>query len=90
VELAKTDGYFDPFTGTVPTGPGMWFSSTIPPTSPTGVAIGDARTWFLTSSDQFRPPPPPEFGSPEFVAALAEVRQISDTRTAEQDSIARC
>jgi hypothetical protein len=53
------------------------------------VGIGDARTWFLTSSDQFRPPPPPEFGSPEFVAALAEVRQISDTRTAEQDSIAK-
>ena len=89
VELAKTDGYFDPFAGTVPTGPDKWFSSTIPPTPPTGVGIGDARTWFLTSSDQFRPPPPPEFGSPEFVAALAEVRQISDTRTVEQDSIAR-
>jgi hypothetical protein len=89
VALAKTDGYSDPWTGTVPTGPGMWSSATTPPTSPGGASIADARTWFLTSNDQFRPPPPPEFGSPEFLESLAEVRQISDTRTAEQDSIAR-
>ena len=61
----------------------------MPPTAPTGYAIGDARTYFLQSSEQFRPPPPPSYGSPDFVTALAEVRQISDTRTAEQDSIAR-
>lgn len=89
VEYAKSDGYNDPFTGTVPTGPGMWYSSTTPPTAPSGFAIGDARTWFLTSSDQFRPGPPPAYGSPEFLAALAEVRSFSDTRTPEQDSIAR-
>ena len=89
VERARTDGYSDPWTGEVPTGPGMWFSGTTPPTAPTGATIGQARTFFLTSGDQFRPPPPPAFGSPEFVAALAEVRQISDARTVAQDSIAR-
>lgn len=89
VALAKTDGYSDPWTGTVLTGPGKWFSATTPPTPPGGASIADARTWFLTSSDQFRPPPPPEFGSPEFLESLAEVRQISDTRTAEQESIAK-
>jgi hypothetical protein len=89
VEYAKTDGYFDPFTGTVPTGPGMWYSSTVPPTAPSGYAIGDARTYFLASSDQFRPAPPPAYGSPDFLNDLAEVRAFSDTRTAEQDSIAR-
>ena len=89
VELAKTDGYNTPFTGEVPTGPGMWFSATVPPTAPNGYAIGDARTYFMTASDQFRPAPPPEFGSAEFIASLAQVRQISDTRTTEQDSIAR-
>ena len=31
---------------------------------------------------------PPAFGSAEFNAALAEIRQISDTRTAEQIQIA--
>jgi hypothetical protein len=89
VALAKTDGYFDPFTGTVPTGAGMWYSSTVPPTAPSGFAIGDARTFFLLSSDQFLPPPPPAYGSPAFLEALAEVRAISDTRTFKLDSIAK-
>jgi membrane-associated phospholipid phosphatase len=89
VEDAKADGYLDPFTGEVPTGAGFWYSSTVPPTDPSGYAIGDARTYFLQASEQFRPPPPPSYGSAEFAAALAEVRQISDTRTVEQDSIAR-
>jgi hypothetical protein len=35
-----------------------------------------ARPFFLTSTDELRPPPPPAFGSPKFNAALAEVRQI--------------
>ncbi len=43
----------------------------------------------LTTASQFRPPPPPAFGSPAFLAALAEVRQIADTRTAEQTAIAK-
>ena len=50
--------------------------------------VGQARTFFLASGSQFRPAPPPEFGSPAFNAALAEVRQIADTRTAEQTAIA--
>ena len=89
VEHALTDGYSDPWTGTVPTGPGVWFSSATPPAPPTGATLVDARPWLLLSADQFRPAPPPAFGSPEFLAALAEVRQISDTRTPEQDAIAK-
>src|SRR5881398_904607 len=46
------------------------------------------RPFFLTSPDQFRPAPPPAFGSPDYLAALAEVRSISDTRTADQVNIA--
>src|SRR5439155_19837492 len=49
---------------------------------------GKARTYFLDSGDQFRLGPPPAFGSPEYLAALAEVRHISDARTAEQAAIA--
>lgn len=89
VELAKTDGYFDPFAGTLPTGAGKWYSSTTPPTAPSGFAIGDARTYFMHSSDQFLPPPPPAYGSRAFLEALAEVRAISDGRTFAQDSIAK-
>lgn len=77
---ARTDRFFAPWTGTVPTGPGIWFSTT----PPVGAMFGLARTYFLSSGDQFRPPPPPAFGSPEYLAALAEVRQVSDTRTPEQ------
>lgn len=47
------------------------------------------RPWLLQAADQFRPPPPPAFGSEAFLAALAEVRQISDTRTPEQLRIAQ-
>lgn len=51
--------------------------------------FGQATPYFLTSGDQFGPEPPPAFESPAFNAALPEVRQISDTRTVEQDLIAK-
>jgi len=85
VTRAQGDRFFAPWTGTVPTGPGKWFSAT----PPVGPMWGQAKPYFLLSGDQFRPPPPPAFGSPEFLAALAEVRQIADTRTAEQERIAK-
>ena len=44
--------------------------------------------WFLSSASQFRSDPPPAFGSAAFLAALGEIRQISDTRTADQIAIA--
>ncbi|HEX6573386.1 MAG TPA: vanadium-dependent haloperoxidase [Gemmatimonadaceae bacterium] len=84
VTAATTDRFFAPWTGTVPTGPGLWFSSLNPPAPPVGAMFGQARTYYLTSGDQFRPPPPPAFGSAEYNAALAEVRHVSDTRTPEQ------
>lgn len=85
VAHGQSDRFFAPWTGTVPTGPGMWFSST----PPVGAMFGQAKTYFLTSGNQFRPAPHPAFGSAEFQDALSEVRQISDTRTPVQDSIAR-
>lgn len=71
-------GLADP--GTPPIGPGYWVWNGGP------IARGGyrARPFFLASDSEFRSPPPPMFGSPEFLAALGEVRQISDTRTAEQ------
>lgn len=84
VARAQTDGFFAPWTGTVPVGPGLWYSNT----PPGGAMIGQARPFFLESGSQFRPAPPPAFGSPEFLAAVAEVRQISDSRTPEQVALA--
>ncbi len=74
-------GLTDP--GLPPAGPGYWVS----PGTIVRQLLG-ARPFFLSSGDEFRPPPPPVFGSPEFLAALAEVRSISDTRTPRQLQIA--
>jgi hypothetical protein len=89
VARAQTDGFDAIFTGTVPTGPCLWFSSTVPPTPPLLPLQGQMKTYFLTSGSQFRPPPPPPCGTPEFEAALDEVRQIALHRTAEQIAIAQ-
>ena len=87
VTRARSDGFNAPFTGTIPTGPGLWLSNTTPPTI-AGGPVATATPWFLTSPSQFRPAAPPAFGSAEFNAGLAEIRQISDTRTADQTRIA--
>jgi hypothetical protein len=75
-------GLTDP--GTAPVGPGFW----IPNGAPLRGSLG-ARPFYLSSTDELRPVPPPSFGSAAFTAALAEVRQISDTRTAEQLALAQ-
>ena len=84
IAWAKSDHFNDVWTGTVPKGPGKW----IPAGAPVGPLMGLVRPYVMTSGDQFRPAPPPEFGSDAFKAALAEVRTISDTRTAAQRAIA--
>src|SRR5213593_2156846 len=88
IARAQTDGFDLPWTGTVPVGPGLWFSSAKPPQPPANGQLPGMRPFFLRSADQFRPAPPPAFGSPDYLAALAEVRSISDTRTADQVNIA--
>jgi membrane-associated phospholipid phosphatase len=88
VARAKGDGFTNPNTAKPPVGPGFWTSSAIPPQPVNGGQLPGVTPWFLTSADQFRPAPPPAFGSTDFLAGLAEIRQISDTRTAEQVRIA--
>ena len=44
----------------VPVGPGFWFSTGAPIVR----ALWGSRPFFLASPDQFRPAPPPAFGSP--------------------------
>jgi membrane-associated phospholipid phosphatase len=83
--LAATDNYLAQALPPVPVGSGYW--------KPSSAAIVRSlygtRPFFMTSTDEFRPPPPPVFGSPEYTTALAEIRTISDGRTAEQLAIAK-
>lgn len=82
--FAQSDqvGLTDP--GTPPVGDGYW----IPNGAPVRGFLG-ARPFYLSSTDELRPPPPPAFGSGEFTAARDEVRRLSDSRTAEQLALAQ-
>jgi hypothetical protein len=86
-EWAKADGSDARWAGTVPTGPGMWRSAA--GAAPFQAAAALRRPWVLDSMSQFRPKPPPAYDSPEFVAALDEVRRVARERTPEQTLIAR-
>jgi hypothetical protein len=76
-----------PWSGTVPKGPGMWYSA--PGIPPIGILMGQARPWLLDSASEFRPAPPPVYGSPVWLAALEEVRRVARERTPEQTRIAQ-
>jgi len=77
---ARNDHFTAPWTGSVPTGPGKWIANG----PPAGATFGGVTPYFLTSGQQFRPAPPPPFGSPEFLADRDEIRALSDTRTPAQ------
>lgn len=66
----------------------FWHDDAVPP-NPQALlpCFGRVRTWLGIDATQFRADPPPAFGSAAFLAGLAEVRQISDTRTAAQLAI---
>ena len=78
---------FAPWSGTIPAGPGRWYSAKGVP--PIGILAAHARPWLLDSASQLRPPPPPAYGSPTFQAALEEVRRVARERTPEQTKIAQ-
>lgn len=88
IERARTDGSDADWETEIPTGEDKWFSSLDPAVPPLLPGWGEVRPWLMESGSQFRSPPPPEFGSAEFVSALEEVREYSDNRTAEQVRIA--
>ena len=78
---------FAPWNGTIPKGPGMWYSA--PGVPPIGIMMTKARPWLLDSASQFRSAPPPAFGSAAHSAALAEVKRVARERTAEQTRLAQ-
>ena len=87
IAWAPTANFVAAWNGTIPTGPGMWYSA--PRVPPLGITLATARGWMLDSASQFRPGPPPAYGSPAFQAALEETRRVARERTPEQVKIAQ-
>lgn len=84
---AATDNFGLTLPGSPPIGARYWWSNDVPMVSG---GLG-ARPFFLTSGSELRLflPSPPAFGSDAYRGALAEVRAISDSRTAAQVAIAQ-
>ena len=80
---AAGDGSDAKWTGTIPTGAGLWVGK-----DPLEPMEGTYKTWLMTRGDQFRPAPPPIFGSPDFQEELAVVKNINKSPTPSQRAIA--
>jgi hypothetical protein len=75
--------------GTEPTGDPFWVptppANVYPPLEP---LAGAWRTWNLRTGSQFRPGPPPAYGSARFLEEMSEVYAVSRSLTDEQKRIA--
>lgn len=80
---SRDDGSQARWAGTVPTGPGKWMATS----PPAGPGMPQWRTWVLPSAEAIRPAPPPEFSSPQFTAALAEVKTYARNPQAVENAI---
>jgi membrane-associated phospholipid phosphatase len=80
---AATDGAGTKWTGTVPTGPGLWVGK-----DPMEPLMGTWKPWLMTRGDQFRPEPPPAVDSAEFQEELALLKRINSRPTPSQRAIA--
>ena len=89
VARAESDGADAVWTGTPPWGDDFWVptppGNVYPPLEP---LAGTWRTWNLETGSQFRPGPPPAYGSPQFRAEMNEVYTVSQRLTDEQRRIA--
>jgi len=74
IERAKADGSAAKWTGTIPKGPGYWNGE-----NPVEPLMGTWKPWVLKSGDQFRPPAPPAYDSPQTLAELAEMKAFTRT-----------
>jgi hypothetical protein len=88
VARAEHDGADAVWTGTPPDGPGFWVPTPpaflYPPLEP---LAGTWRAWNLETGSEFRPGPPPPYGSTLFLAEVNEVYAVSQTLTDEQKRV---
>ena len=82
IDRAKTDGSDAKWTGSVPTGPGMWNGS-----NPMEPLAGAWQTWVLKSGSELRPAAPPAYDSPQKLAELAEIKTFTRTFATNQKAM---
>jgi membrane-associated phospholipid phosphatase len=93
IARGHNDGSDAAWHGTIPTGDGMWRPT--PPMAVDGFAppveplAGTWRPWNMESGSQFRPAPPLGPDSPEFMAEMREVYDVSRSLTSEQRQITK-
>ena len=80
---AATDGSSAVWTGTVPTGPGLWMG-----TNPVTPLEGTWKPWLMTRGDQLRPGPPPASDSAQTKEELALIKGITSNPTPSQRALA--
>jgi membrane-associated phospholipid phosphatase len=81
IQRLQNDGFTAQWTGTVPTGPGLFVPLASPPAA---IMLGTTKPYFLTAGSQFRAAPPPAFGSAEFLTDLDEVLTRAQNKTPEE------
>jgi hypothetical protein len=88
VAHARTDGSDAVWDKTVPMSPGLWVPTPPAFLPPLEALTGSWRPWNLRRGSQFRPGPPPAFGSRLYAREVREVYEVSQALTAEQKRIA--
>lgn len=82
---ARADGSDREWDGTrPPSEPAYWGpppGSVSPPVQP---MAGTWKTWVIDSGEAFRPPPPPAYGSPQYLAEARELIDMQNSLTKEQ------
>ncbi len=76
IEYARSDGSAQPFSGSYPPTPGVWSSN-----APVTPLAGSWKPWVLASAQDFRPGPPPVFGSDAANSQYAAVKNLNRTNT---------
>jgi membrane-associated phospholipid phosphatase len=76
IAYALSDGSGQPFTGSYPPTPGVWSSN-----APVTPLAGSWKPWVLASAQDFRPGPPPIFGSDAAKSQYAAVKNLNRTNT---------
>jgi hypothetical protein len=82
VARGRSDGFTAAYTGTPPTGDGIWTG-----TNPVLPMCGSWKTWVIRSGSEIQPVPPYPFGSAADLADVQEVIDVAAARTPDQIAI---